>query len=744
MDEISEIEIDSDITINNIENEDNQYSDVVINTPKEKDKKIFSKTIKIEPSKYNETINANISRFFKLKNMYKLNKKKLYSSKQKKPILKPDCVNCKRPVGSIFEIIYDKNTNYRYYIAKCADPINPCRFNIKIQIPLTSLCSDKINQYKNELDNFKKEIILNKNNLLFGYIEDNQAIELFTKEKNNISQMTKILNNYLDYYDTMINSPIKKEQNEALKEEIYNTDIFKIKQLLKQYNEENDSKWIKEAIDIYKNILMPKLKELNKNEYAEQYTLRINDDYYFIQVENKYSIKKLEISEGSPTVLNFEYNPSKNVKVQRAKTIKKTLLSPKNVTLKNMAGEELEQEEQKEEDEAMDKVAIIVPFRDLDKNNYRTNQLKRFIPYMSDFLDKSTKTKYCIYIIEQSNDGRKFNRGKLLNIGYEIAKQDGCNIFIFHDVDLLPSENLLDSYTTMPNPQNPVHIAKLWTRYSGDAYFGGIVVFTAKQFEDINGFPNNFWGWGGEDDELRKRINELKFSPVAPKVGSITDLEEMNLTQKLGFLKSNPDLKCNIKRELLDEHQQTWKTNGLNTLDYQVISITTFMNENCKKVLVDVKLNKTDNLKSNEYSGVKCYEEIEENSKPNINNGEVTWNNKIYQDIWDDLNEKYKTALISDINWLQKTMDEFVKSQRSGKKKTFIPPDNLVVPPCNKPDGKVDFGNDTYNNIFESLTNDIERKAILGLKSDVAEVSDYELIKNTLNNMVSKKLGFES
>ena len=56
-----------------------------------------------------------------------------------------------------------------------------------------------------------------------------------------------------------------------------------------------------------------------------------------------------------------------------------------------------------------------------------------------------------------------------------------------------------------------MHIAKLWNRYNNnDKYFGGIVAFSVQQFRLINGFPNNFWGWGGEDDEMMKRIDEAR------------------------------------------------------------------------------------------------------------------------------------------------------------------------------------------------------------------------------------------
>ena len=155
------------------------------------------------------------------------------------------------------------------------------------------------------------------------------------------------------------------------------------------------------------------------------------------------------------------------------------------------------------------KVAIIVPYRDLHQEQGRRKQLDKFIPDMTKFLQQQTAASFKIYIIEQSLDDRKFNRGKLLNIGFEKACSDGCNVFIFHDVDLLPSIELLEFYCQIPTEQ-PIHIARVWDRYSvNDKYFGGITSFSESLFRQLNGFPNNFWGWGGEDDELYKRTVEV-------------------------------------------------------------------------------------------------------------------------------------------------------------------------------------------------------------------------------------------
>ena len=173
-------------------------------------------------------------------------------------------------------------------------------------------------------------------------------------------------------------------------------------------------------------------------------------------------------------------------------------------------------------------VAIIVPFRDLHPSQNRAQHLARFVPHMTAFLSKQVATgnvkDFHIYIVEQSSDGRKFNRGKLLNIGFDYAKRARSHdVYIFHDVDLLPGDDLGTWYSRFP--KTPIHIARCWDRYSNNPkYFGGIVSFSASDMKRINGYPNTFWGWGGEDDEMQKRCEKLGVKWEAPlKVNMCND-----------------------------------------------------------------------------------------------------------------------------------------------------------------------------------------------------------------------------
>jgi hypothetical protein len=145
------------------------------------------------------------------------------------------------------------------------------------------------------------------------------------------------------------------------------------------------------------------------------------------------------------------------------------------------------------------KLAILVPYRD------RRKELDIFMPHMDAFL-KNKNIDYKIFVIEQ-NDDRPFNRGKLLNIGFDLFKND-YDYFCFHDVDLLPINQSCDySYV-----EYPTHMAVDVDVYDGKIpfpeYIGGVLLFNREDFIKINGYSNEYWGWGMEDLDLLYRMRK--------------------------------------------------------------------------------------------------------------------------------------------------------------------------------------------------------------------------------------------
>jgi hypothetical protein len=271
------------------------------------------------------------------------------------------------------------------------------------------------------------------------------------------------------------------------------------------------------------------------------------------------------------------------------------------------------------------KIAIIVPFRDLQPVQKRAEHLKQFIAYMGPFMKKaisqfSNNSTFHIFIVEQSPE-YKFNRGALLNLGFIEASKQGYNVFIFHDVDLLPGDSMAPYY--IKNPKIPIHIARCWDRYKGQEYLGGIISISGKNFNELNGYPNNYWGWGGEDDELRRRVNEINLEIENPKEEDceITDLEEMNLEEKLQLLRENQDWKNMRKNELKEQHSSTWRDNGVNSIEGEYSGITDEeINDYTTKITVElVNLEPEENEEGKKDKEV---EEIEEDKKDKIDEPE--------------------------------------------------------------------------------------------------------------------------
>lgn len=209
---------------------------------------------------------------------------------------------------------------------------------------------------------------------------------------------------------------------------------------------------------------------------------------------------------------------------------------------------------------ARHKVAILVPYRN------RFENLCWFLLNLHPFLTKQ-KLDYTIFIIEQfsessskEDDGR-FNRGKLLNIGFtEALKLNDFDCFFFHDVDLLP----LNNGNIYSCPDQPRHLAVAVDKYKNalpyGTYFGGVAGMSRTHFELINGFSNIFWGWGGEDDDLyyRTKAHNLSITRYPPEVACYHSLSH-------AIQKVNPH-----RYKLLETGSIRFKTDGLNSLNYEI------------------------------------------------------------------------------------------------------------------------------------------------------------------------------
>jgi len=212
-------------------------------------------------------------------------------------------------------------------------------------------------------------------------------------------------------------------------------------------------------------------------------------------------------------------------------------------------------------------VAIVVPFRD------RQSQLSIFLPYMHQLL-QDQGINYTILVVEQVSRS-KFNRAKLLNIGYEqvLKTFPDCKCFIFHDVDLIPI-NADNYYVCLEKPRHMISSLNEF-RYNlpYPEMTGGALAISSDQFVQVHGFSNQFYGWGGEDDEFHNRLAEKHLQPI-------------RLSPDLARYVSLKHVKQSSDKSSVNMDTIVPKNDGLKTLNYTISSYTKFNDHTLVRVVL--------------------------------------------------------------------------------------------------------------------------------------------------------------
>ncbi|KAM9809884.1 beta-1,4-galactosyltransferase 3-like isoform 1-T3 [Syngnathus typhle] len=258
--------------------------------------------------------------------------------------------------------------------------------------------------------------------------------------------------------------------------------------------------------------------------------------------------------------------------------------------------------------EAQHRVAVVVPYRK------RAMHLRALLCHLHPFLQRQ-QIHYRIYVVEQWGDGT-FNKGKLLNAGIrEVLRDEDWSCIVIHDVDLL-AENDRNLYTC--DKCNPTHLAVAIDKFhyrcippgslsmSGRTYatfprcvgviqlswrtpqaiglgpqvttgpcprrrlpyrqyFGGVVAVTPDQYRKMNGFSNQYWGWGKEDDDLWQRVALAGMKVMRPPL-AIARYKMIKHHRDRGN-EENP-----YNFVLRNRTALAWYVDGLNSLTYKLLS----------------------------------------------------------------------------------------------------------------------------------------------------------------------------
>lgn len=152
----------------------------------------------------------------------------------------------------------------------------------------------------------------------------------------------------------------------------------------------------------------------------------------------------------------------------------------------------------------------------------REEHLRKLLPRLREVMEGET---YEIIIAEQ-DDQEKFQKNSLYNLA---ATQAKGALFVFHDVDYYPAENI--TYRTSENtpfypvgkviflddsdqPKSLFDIPAGYRNFSNDVgdHSGGVFVLSKSLFLKTGGLNPYYRGWGKEDDDTRDRLRLLGYS----------------------------------------------------------------------------------------------------------------------------------------------------------------------------------------------------------------------------------------
>lgn len=214
----------------------------------------------------------------------------LSNSEKRKEYLKkrPKCINCSRAVGTIFKVDFVKPAKTELFrrtlIAKCGDKVDPCNLDIQITLPYITVFEEEIDNLKDSINQYKLAIIRAKNDVMFGYLKDDEpnqpfsvtfepqkreerAVEIFRVLMSRLTDETKLLEMILAEKESVVDGYLKNKDLITFESEL-ESDIKNFDRLIEEYSVTKNEQFLKESALIYKDNILKKTKQIMDTKYS--------------------------------------------------------------------------------------------------------------------------------------------------------------------------------------------------------------------------------------------------------------------------------------------------------------------------------------------------------------------------------------------------------------------------------------------------------------------------------------------
>jgi predicted NAD-dependent protein-ADP-ribosyltransferase YbiA (DUF1768 family) len=308
----------------------------------------------------NKTLIDAIDEYYRLKNAYVIKNSKLGNKKGEKKENVKKCIQCNGIGGTFFGVKMEDGS--RILLASC-DAKPKCKLNIRIDAGYiinlkTELSNLTTNDYQrmpptlkeNNTTFLNKEIIIAKNNILYGYERVEEIEKKLRELLEDVDLQNYAITSYKSDLFSITENNAKILEIQELKKSIVES-IGTIKKLVNTYRDTHAIHLLEESDEIYSTILLPKSKELRNKIYSiqevETYISPTSLETIYTLNQQKYQESSFEVqmnSDLNDIVIIMNDDTNKNT-INKPKKMKKTNDKTKKTREKPQEEEEKEEEE---------------------------------------------------------------------------------------------------------------------------------------------------------------------------------------------------------------------------------------------------------------------------------------------------------------------------------------------------------------------------------------------------------------
>ncbi len=249
---------------------------------------------------------AYTSKIESLKETIKKNKR-LNTAQKKKRMqrLAPKCINCNKPVGTLF-----LNQN-RKLVAKCGatkltnSQYKPCNLNIDIDKGKVERKDILYESQKENINISTLTIIKLKLDLIFKYLSEEETLEKFDEIISEYESESEWINTLTQEMIQITNKLSNKPRIQAIKHENEQHFTF-MKNSLETYKETNEPNILTDILQTYVNNIVPNIHELRQLQY-DYYTIETEDDKEYKLIRRVNNISSMEhVVEDAQVISNTQ------------------------------------------------------------------------------------------------------------------------------------------------------------------------------------------------------------------------------------------------------------------------------------------------------------------------------------------------------------------------------------------------------------------------------------------------------